>query len=118
MNGKLAKNATLDPVLFFFVLQPKNHHLYSCSGIDGSTLAQYIFHVYLFVKPKRELEFKIIVSVALQDISSMYITLEISYVFILYVYYMSCNPTETIILNSNSLLGLQTNKHEIHTVPA
>ena len=26
--------------LVFFVLQPKNHHLYSCVSIDGSTLAK------------------------------------------------------------------------------
>ena len=52
-----------------------------------SSLAQYIFHVYLFVNPKSELEFKMVVTVGLQDISSMYITLEISYVFILYVFY-------------------------------
>ena len=51
------------------------------------TLAQYIFHVYLVANPKRELEFKMVVTVGLQDISSMYITLETSYVFILYVYY-------------------------------
>ena len=37
---------------------------------------------------KRELEFKMVVTVCLQDISSMYITLETSYVFILYVYYL------------------------------
>ena len=41
-----------------------------------SRLAQYIFHVYLVVNPKRELEFKMAVTVGLQDINSMYITLE------------------------------------------
>ena len=25
---------------FFFVLQPKKHHLYSCASVDGSTLAK------------------------------------------------------------------------------
>ena len=40
------------------------------------TRAQYIFHVYLVVNPKRELEFKMVVRVGLQDVSSMYITLE------------------------------------------
>ena len=35
----LPKNATMDPVLFL-VLEPKNHHLYSCVSIDGSTLAK------------------------------------------------------------------------------
>ena len=35
-----------------------------------------------------KLEFKMIVSLGLQDISSKYITLETSYVFILYVYYL------------------------------
>ena len=34
-------------------------------------LAQYIFHAYLFVNPKRELEFKMFVTVELQDISSI-----------------------------------------------
>ena len=43
-------------------------YLFFFASVDASTLAQYIFHVYLFVKQKRELEVKIIVSVALQDI--------------------------------------------------
>ena len=51
VNGKLAKNATIDPVLFL-VLQLKNHHVFRCAGVDMSmptkktTLAQaqkYIF---------------------------------------------------------------------------
>ena len=58
------------------------------ASVDASTLAQYIFHVYLFVNPKSELKFKMVVTVGLQDISSMYITLETSYLFILYVYYL------------------------------
>ena len=52
-----------------------------------STLAQYLFHVYLVANPKRESEFKMVVTVGLQDISSMNITLETSYDFILYVFY-------------------------------
>ena len=47
--------------------------------IDASTLAQYIFHVYLVANPNRELEFKIVVIVGLQDNSSMFITMETSY---------------------------------------
>ena len=39
VNGKLAKNATMDPVLFL-VLQLKNHHLFCCVGVDMSTPAQ------------------------------------------------------------------------------
>ena len=46
---------------------------------------QLIFHVYLVANPKRELEFKMVVTVGLEDISSMYIILDTSYVFILYV---------------------------------
>ena len=53
-----------------------------------SMLAQYILHVYLIVNPKRELEFKMVVIVGLQDNSSMYITLETSHVFISSVYYL------------------------------
>ena len=63
------------------------------ASVDASTLAQYIFHVYLVANPKRELEFKMIVSVGLQDISSKYITLETSYVFILYVCYLRIKLT-------------------------
>ena len=51
------------------------------------------FHVYLFVNPKSELKFKMVVTVGLRDISSMYITLETSYVFILYVYYLRIKLT-------------------------
>ena len=47
-----------------------------------STQAQYIFHFYLEVNPKGEFDIKMVVTVGLQDISSMYITLETSYVFI------------------------------------
>ena len=57
----------------------RNRNTSFFASVDASTLAQYIFHVYLFVNPKRELEFKIVVSVALQD---MILTLETSYVFI------------------------------------
>ena len=38
VNGKLAKNATMKPVLFL-VLQLKKHQLYSCAGVDMSTPA-------------------------------------------------------------------------------
>ena len=44
--------------------------------------------VYLVLNPKRELEFKMAVTVGLQDISSVYITLGHPYVYILYVYYL------------------------------
>ena len=37
VNKKLAKNATMDPALFL-VLQLKNHHLYSCAGVDKKRL--------------------------------------------------------------------------------
>ena len=61
-------------------------HVYK--GIEiPSTLAQYIFNVYLVANPKREFEYIMVVTVGLQDISSMYITPETSYDLILYVYY-------------------------------
>ena len=56
-------------------------------------LAQYRFHVYLFVKPKSELEFKMVCTEGLYDISSMYIKLETSYVLILYVFYLRIKLT-------------------------
>ena len=56
------------------------------SGVDMSTPEQYRFHVYLVVNPKRELESKMAVTVGLQVIGSMHITLENPYV---YVFYMS-----------------------------
>ena len=37
--GKLAKNATMDPVLCFGITT-KNHRLYSCADVDMSTLAK------------------------------------------------------------------------------
>ena len=37
------------------------------ASVDASTLAQYRFHVYLFVNPKSELEFKMVVTVGLHD---------------------------------------------------
>ena len=58
----------------------RNRNTSFFASVDASTLAQYIFHVYLFVNPKRELEFKMVVTERLQDISSMYITLETSFV--------------------------------------
>ena len=39
------------------------------AGVDTSTPAQYIFHVYLVVNINRELKFKMVVTVGLQDIS-------------------------------------------------
>ena len=50
-------------------------------------LAQYMFHVYLVVNPKRELEFKMVVTVGLQYISiyCIYITLE-TYMFTFYMF--------------------------------
>ena len=71
----------------------RNRNTSFFASVDASTLAQYIFHVYLFVNPKRELEFKMVVTERLQDISSMYITLETSFVFILYVYYLRIEMT-------------------------
>ena len=53
-----------------------------------STTEQNIFHVYLVVNPKRELAFKMVVTVGLQDISSMCITLETSHGLIFYVNYL------------------------------
>ena len=53
--------------------------------LDMSMPAQHRFHVYLVANPKRELEFKMAITVGLQDKSSMYITLENLYVYILYV---------------------------------
>ena len=41
VNGKLAKNATMDPVLFFFLYyNQQKHHLYSCAGVDTFNLAK------------------------------------------------------------------------------
>ena len=58
------------------------------ASVDASTLAQYIFHVYLVANPKRELEFKMIVSVGLKDI-----TRENQYFYIKYVYYLRIKLT-------------------------
>ena len=43
---------------------------------------------YLVVNPKSEFEFKMAVTVGLQDISSKFITLENPYVYTLHVYYL------------------------------
>ena len=59
------------------------------ASVEASTLTQYIFHVYLVVNPKRELDIKVVVTVGLQD----NITLETSYVFNLYVYYLRIKLT-------------------------
>ena len=54
--------------------------------------AQYWNHMlYLIVNPK----------VGLQDISSMYLTLENPYAYILYVYYLRIKLTEFCIVPSN-----------------
>ena len=58
-----------------------------------STPAQYMLHVVLVVNPKMELEFKMAVTVGLQDRSSMYITLENQCVYILYVYFLRIKLT-------------------------
>ena len=58
------------------------------AGVDKSTSAQYRFHVYLVVIPKRGLEFKMAVTVGFLDISSMHIQLETPYVYNLSVYYL------------------------------
>ena len=41
-----------------------------------STTAQNRYHIYLVENPKWEMQFKMVVSVGLQDINSMYITQE------------------------------------------
>ena len=66
----------LMPFVSDFTCLLRNRNTSFFASVDASTLAQYIFHVYLVANPKRELEFKMIVSVGLQDISSKYITLE------------------------------------------
>ena len=38
VNGKLAKNATMDPV--FLVLKPKNPYFYGCADVDMSAPAK------------------------------------------------------------------------------
>ena len=53
----------------------RNRNASFFASVDASTLAQYIFHVYLVVNTKRELKFIMAVTVGLQDISSMYINL-------------------------------------------
>ena len=63
-----------------------------------STLVQRIFNVYLVVNPKRELEFKMAITVGLQDISSMYITLENPYIYILYDYYLRIKLTGSLVM--------------------
>ena len=66
----------LMPFVSDFTCLLRNRNTSFFASVDASTLAQYIFHVYLVANPKRELEFKMIVSVGLQDISSKYITLK------------------------------------------
>ena len=70
--------------------------LYACASVAfflPSTLAQYLFLVFWVANQKRESEFKMVVKVGLQDNSSMNITLETSYDFILYVYYLRIKLT-------------------------
>ena len=63
----------------------------SVAMLDMSMPAQYRFHVYLVANPKRELEFKMAVTVVLQDIHNMYITRKNPYVYILfYIYILLC----------------------------
>ena len=59
------------PVFSGFICSSRNRYTPFCASVDASMLAQYIFHAYLFVNPKRELEFKMFVTVELQDISSI-----------------------------------------------
>ena len=59
------------------------------ASVEASRLTQYIFHGYLVVNPKRELDFKVVVTVGLQD----NITLETFYVFNLYVYHLRIKLT-------------------------
>ena len=66
----------------------RNRNTSFFASVDASTLAQYIFHVYLVANQKRELGFKMVVTVGLQDISSMCITLETSHGLIFYVNYL------------------------------
>ena len=57
VKGKLAKNTSMDPVLFL-VLQPKNNHLYSWAVVDmskpakKSTLAQAYKRIFRLEKRK------------------------------------------------------------------
>ena len=67
----------------------RNRYTSFYSDVDMSSPAQYRLHAYLVVNLKRELlVFEMAVIVGLQDISSMYITLENPYVYMLYVYYL------------------------------
>ena len=78
---------------FVFTCLSRNRYTSFYASIDMSMLAQYRFHVYLVVNPKKELEIKMVSTAGLHDISAMYITLETSYVFILYVYYLRIKLT-------------------------
>ena len=71
------------------VYQEIDKYISFFASVEASTLTQYIFHVYLVVNPKRELDIKVVVTVGLQD----NITLETSYVFNLYVYYLRIKLT-------------------------
>ena len=79
----------LMPFVSDFTCLLRNRNTSFFASVDASTLAQYIFYVYLVVNPKRELDIKVVVTVGLQD----NITLETSYVFNLYVYYLRIKLT-------------------------
>ena len=72
-----------------FTCLSRNRYISFFASVEASTLTQYIFHVYLVVNPKRELDIKVVVTVGLQD----NITLETSYAFNLYVYYLRIKLT-------------------------
>ena len=61
------------PFFSGFPCYSRNRYTSFYASVDTSTPAQYRFHVYLFVNPKRELEFQKVVTVGLQDKSFMYI---------------------------------------------
>ena len=70
-----------DKVCFFVVIPWR----------DMSTQALNRIHIYMVVNLKRELEFKMVVTVVLQDIHNMYITRKNPYVYILfYIYILLC----------------------------
>ena len=77
-------NAMLIPHMpFVFTCLSRNRYTSFYASIDMSMLAQYRFHVYSVVNPKRVLEFKMAGTVGLKDISSIYIPYEVSCVMYL-----------------------------------
>ena len=80
-----------------------------------STLAQYLFLVFWVANQKRESEFKMVVKVGLQDNSSMNITLETSYDFILYVFYsrIKLKYFASVIIDGSHFYGRQVTEQLI-----